>query len=449
MRQQTERASLHPLENSLFRALPPARGAPIYIAYSGGMDSTILLHCCLALRREGLSKAQFAAWHINHQLLPAANEWEAHCVNQCSSLDLPIKVSRLRVSKRGGESTEMAARRCRYALWEEELPAGALLLQAHHQRDQAEILLLRLLRGSRFLRAIPRRRALGRGFLVRPLLGSSYSQISHYQQEKSLLYIADPSNEDTEIERNFIRHQLLPLVSQKWPAAEASLAQGAARLEAQNEIVTEWTRQLPDQLEHRLSVAAILAMKPARAELLINAWLQQLSLAALPCSAKDELLKQLRARADSCPSIQWDGVEMHRYRGYLYAMPTLPEISDKEKAPVALLPAKGGEREYPVWLGSIVIKKAQPSQPGQLMIGYRQGGESIQLSRRRRSLKRILQENHIPPWLRPYVPLIYHNDSPVAVVGINERQKFLIDRGIEAEWKLAAQYGAKQYGAKQ
>lgn len=425
-------SSLHPLERQLLNQLPEA--AKLYIAYSGGMDSTALLHCSVALRRQGLLKSQLAAWHINHQLLPQANSWEDHCANQCKALNLPIRISRLQVKRQGKESLEMAARRARYSLWEEELPTHALLLQAHHQRDQAETLLLRMMRGSRNLGGMPARRALGRGFVYRPFLQTPYGEITNYQQEKSLLCIQDPSNLDDSIERNFIRHRLLPLINQKWQAVEANLAQSAERLNLLREITARWTSQQQSPSDSRLAVAAILAMKPIEAELLINAWLEQHKLTALPRPLTAELLKQLGARPDASPKIQWDGVEMHRYRGYLYAMPPLPE-PDKEQAPVSM---KESKSEYPVRLGSIVITGGKGLE---LSIGYRQGGEKFKLNGSRHSLKNLLQQNHIPPWLRAFVPLIYHNDELVAVAAISEKQDFLIKNSMSVEWKLAPCYG--------
>ncbi len=425
---------LHPLEKELLDQLPQA--GQIYIAYSGGMDSTVLLHCCLRLKRQGLLNSRLAAWHINHQLLPQANSWEEHCINQCKNLKLQIKISRIQVNQKGKESMEMAARLGRYSLWEEELPTDALLLQAHHQRDQAETLLLRLMRGSRNLNGIPQQRKLGRGLVCRPFLQTPYTEISSYQQEKSLLYIHDPSNLDSSIERNFIRHRLLPLISQKWQAVEANLSHSADRLNLLGEITAKWIGQEQDLSHHRLAVASILAMKPIEAELLINAWLDQHKLAILPRPLTAELLKQLRAGPDASPRIQWNRVEMHRYDGYLYAMPLLPETNKKDK-PLAFL-MKETKAEYPVLLGAIVITGGEGLELG---IGYRQGGEKIKLNGSSHSLKNLLQQNRVPPWLRPYVPLIHHHDKLVAVAAINERQDFLIENAISVEWKLAPHYG--------
>jgi len=428
---------LHPLEKKLLNQLPQAM--QIYIAYSGGMDSTVLLHCCLALKHQGLLKSRLAAWHINHQLLPQANSWEEHCINQCKAFNLQIKISRIQVNQQGKDSMEMAARLGRYSLWEEELPTDALLLQAHHQRDQAETLLLRLMRGSRNLHGIPDRRTLGKGLVHRPFLQTPYTEISNYQQEKSLLYIQDPSNLNSSIERNFIRHKLLPLASQKWQAVEANLAHSAERLNLLKEVSAKWIGQEQNLSHHRLSVSALLAMKPIEAELLINAWLEQNNLAILPRPTAVELLKQLKARPDASPKIQWDGVEMHRYGGYLYAMSVLPEANEanKKETPLPFL-IKEKKAEYPVRLGSIVITGGEGLQLG---IGYRRGGEKIQLNGSRHSLKNLFQQNRVPPWLRPYVPLIYHNNKLVAVAAIHEKQDFLIENTMSVEWKLAPHYG--------
>ena len=197
------------------------------VAYSGGCDSHVLLHA-LAGVREQLA-APLAAIHINHRLSEQAGAWAEHCRRICTALDIPLVEVTVHAHPGLGESPEAAAREARYSAWRELLQAGEGLLLAQHQDDQAETLLLQLLRGSgpKGLAAMPPMTDFAAGWLGRPLLGQSRAALCRYAREQALDWIEDPSNLDTDLDRNYLRHELLPVLQARWPSAALTLSRAA------------------------------------------------------------------------------------------------------------------------------------------------------------------------------------------------------------------------------
>ncbi|ERI53187.1 hypothetical protein N878_16440, partial [Pseudomonas sp. EGD-AK9] len=184
------------LDIRLRAALQPWRTAPAWrIAFSGGLDSSVLLHLLAGLvRREALPP--LAAIHVHHGLQPAAEAWPEHCARSCAQLDIPLEIVAVQVAP--GASLEQAARQARYAAFAARLGEGEVLLGAQHRDDQAETLLFRLLRGAgvRGLAAMPVARPLGRGTLVRPLLDVPRTELLAYAEAHGLSWVEDPSNAD-------------------------------------------------------------------------------------------------------------------------------------------------------------------------------------------------------------------------------------------------------------
>lgn len=438
---------LHPLENQLLKALEMRPWTLIYIAYSGGMDSSVLLRLSVALRERKLLKTPLYAWHINHQILPQANAWEKHCRNQCAALGVPLRVSRLEPDKRKGESTEMSARRRRYDLWGRELTRDALLLQAHHQRDQAETLLLRVVRGSRNLHGMPNQRQLRKAWLWRPLLESPHSELLAYQQERSIPYIKDPSNENLQPDRNFIRHRILKSLTQRWPSVQEKIAHSATRLSVHTQALSLFKESLLKQhsQNNRLGISAFARLQPAVVELLIEAWLEKLQLSAAPPAVIREVIRQARARPDANPCLRWQGAEIHRYGSYLYAMPVLPSIGNSF---VIELKEPNDTRRYKLGLGKLVLSPTTNNgfspKTRKMSVRYRQGGEKIRLQQQQHSIKKILQRKHVPPWLRAHIPLLYCEEQLAVLPDICVAQEFSMKEGngLKAHWELDPLYGS-------
>ncbi|HDQ9214135.1 TPA: tRNA lysidine(34) synthetase TilS, partial [Pseudomonas aeruginosa] len=206
-----------PLESRLLQALAPWREAGGWcVAFSGGLDSTVLLHLLAQLARSEALPA-LSALHVHHGLQAAADGWPAHCQAVCRSLGIPLRVERVQVAV--GGSIEQAARDARYRAFQANLGEGQVLLTAQHLDDQAETLLFRLLRGAglRGLAAMPASRPLGGGRLCRPLLGVSRAELEAYAQTHRLDWVEDPSNQDPRFSRNYLRREIMPRLASHWP----------------------------------------------------------------------------------------------------------------------------------------------------------------------------------------------------------------------------------------
>ncbi len=203
-----------------------------FVGFSGGVDSTVLLHLLHRWCAANPGSPNLRALHINHGLQAAAGDWQRHCELVCRSLQVPLYTCTVDVRAQG--SGEAAARTVRYRAFQEQLSPGAVLFLGHHLDDQVETFFLRLLRGAGVegLAAMPRRRTLGEGFLVRPLLEFSRSDIEHYAAHHTLEYVEDPSNSNTTMDRNFLRVKLLPLLASRWPSYRQTVARASGHMAA-------------------------------------------------------------------------------------------------------------------------------------------------------------------------------------------------------------------------
>lgn len=411
------------LESRLLQVLEPWRQAPAWkIAFSGGLDSTVLLHL-LARLRESHALPPLSAIHIHHGLQSVADSWAALCRAQCEALGIPLQVRHVKVDE--GASLERAAREARYAAFAELLGAGEVLLTAQHRDDQAETLLLRLLRGAgvRGLAAMPASRPLAAGRLLRPLLGMTRVELETWATREQLAWVEDPSNLDIRLARNFLRHEILPRLAQHWPAAGAVLARDAEQLAEADDLLGELAEldlaaarpaaepawlALPS-----LALAPLLALSEARQRNALRHWLRALT--RLPEREHWAGWVDLRdARGDAEPVWRLEGGELRRAGGWLWWLngdwlqappPSAVDWSD----PARPLPLPGN--------GRVRLEGALPGRP--LQIRYRQGGEVLELlGRGRRDLKRLLQESGLPAFVRTRLPLLYAGGELLAVANL-------------------------------
>jgi tRNA(Ile)-lysidine synthase len=399
---------------------------PLWVAYSGGLDSHVLLHLLVQARQQ-YPQLNLHAVHIDHGLSPHSAAWRQHCQQVCQELDVDCHVEQLDRSKLTGPSLEASARQARYDIFAKLLSNGGTLLTAHHRDDQAETVLLRLLRGagSQGLAAIPERRSLGKGELARPLLTFSRAQLQRYAQEHQLRWIEDDSNSRTDFDRNYLRHEVMPLLQTRWPAAPTALARAANHCRETavllQELAAQDWQQAQSTVANTLSIAALTLLTPARQRNLLRFWLQQLDL-PLPSERQLEQLRSdcLTQREDATPLMRWLGAEVRRFDGNLYAMPPLT-IHDAN----VILPWLDLSKplQLPSGLGQLTV--AQLEAMGITLIDnmsvsvrFRQGGERIALPGRQgaHALKKLFQEWRVAPWLRDRIPLIYVNDELAAVL---------------------------------
>ncbi len=417
------------------------------IAFSGGMDSSVLLHALVSLGdRLG---APLEALHVDHGLHPDSGQWSAHCTAFCETRSVPLTTCRVDARHRPGESPEAAARRARYAALKGQLDEEDMLLTAHHRDDQAETLLIQLFRGAgpHGLAAMPPQRPFGRALLLRPLLDFSREALLAYARAQQLEWIDDPSNFDTGLERNYLRHELIPAIKQRKPAVSAVLARSATHFAEAAELLDELAHQdlhaLVGSLRAELPVDRLQALEPARRRNLLRYWLRALDL-PLPDTAHLLRIEQevLAAAVDAMPRVMWRGAEVRRYRNRLFAM--LPLAEDRPEGDLAWsgegafdLPARLGTLGITSRTGEGIITRAW--RQAAVTVRFRQGGERCVPTHRghHHQLKKLFQEYGVPPWWRERWPLIYLNGELAAVPGLFTCEPFSAkgdEAGIVINW---------------
>jgi tRNA(Ile)-lysidine synthase len=401
---------------------------PILVGLSGGLDSTVLLRWLStqpAIRAAGLR-----ALHVHHGLQAEAEHWVEHCRELCARLGVPIAVARVEVRNDLGLGREAAARDARHAAFAAELHAGETLALGHHRDDQAETVLLRLLRGSGSdgLAAMRDTRPFATGIIWRPLLGTPRKDLLGYANAHSLSWIEDPSNQDTRLDRNFLRHRVLPVLAERWPHATVALAQSARWLEEDATLIdSEARRRLRDIAgddPRTLSVPKLLALEPAWRARVLRCWRSTLGFSPWPESAHAVVESQvLAARPDALPEYRWPGGVLRRWHELLYIdhpRPSLPENWSCEwdgREPLAL---PTGDTLALVFVGGPSgPDSAAERPPTKYCVSARVGGERIRLPGRSHShsLKHVLQTRDIPPWQRNRMPLLFAADGELLAAG--------------------------------
>lgn len=402
--------------------LAPWRQATAWrVAYSGGLDSTVLLHILASLApRETIPP--LTAVHIHHGLQAVGDLWPEHCQRVCDELVVPLKV--VRVSVAPGASLEQAARDARYAAFAAQLGDSEVLLVAQHADDQAETLLFRLLRGAgvRGLAAMPISRSLGQGHVLRPLLNCSQAELRDYAVKHNLQWVEDPSNGDEQFSRNFLRRQVLPMLTQRWPQAVSRFSQATEHLREASEMLDELAVQdlaaaqgsagcgwlkLPS-----LALAPLRAISSARQRNALRYWLRDLT--PMPDTEHWEGWRNLRdAAVDAAPIWRLAGGEIHRGDERLWWL-----SGDWLRQPEPIrLPMVAGQPLALPGNGHVRIEGQLPV--GDWSVVYRQGGEVMNLpGRGRRDLKRLLNEQAVTKFIRGRLPLLICDGQLVAVANM-------------------------------
>ncbi|AHE98057.1 tRNA lysidine(34) synthetase TilS [Thioalkalivibrio paradoxus] len=390
------------------------------VAFSGGRDSTVLLHALACLD----SGRTLTAMHVHHGLHEHAQAQAEHCQRFAAQIGVTCDVRRIRVPQDSAEGLEAAARDARYQVLVERMSTNSCVLTAHHAGDQAETFLLAALKGSGpyGLAAMRPLRRLGPCWLGRPLLGVGAAAVAAYAREQHLNWVEDPSNRDTRFDRNYLRRQVLPVLGPRF-AVEPRLG-GAARLQAE---AVEVLEGLLDPIVERLGgpapgtlrVGGFLDQPPERRSWLLRRFLERAGVPAPRRGPLREFLRQLaEAGPDSSPVLQWNGSSLRSYRGLLYLLgagePGPPP------PPGTLLDWPRGAPQMTLPDGRVLtvadLRAAGIRSSEGLRIGFRQGGEVLHTPAGRRSLKTLMQARGIPPWQRARVPLVRLNDEWVAAL---------------------------------
>lgn len=409
-------------------------GARVLVAYSGGLDSTVLLHALAQRNVPGL-----VAVHVHHGLQEAADGWARDCAAFCKSLGVSMILCRAAIAGDDAAGPEGAAREARYALLRAEMQSGDLLVTAHHRDDQAETVLLRLLRGAGIhgLAAMRPLTVFAPGQLWRPLLDQPRSALRDYADQRRLHWIDDPHNEDPRYARSWMRRQVMPGLRTRFAQTDASLAR-AARLAAEAADLLD-DRAAEDHLQAAqgaaLSVSRLLTLSSARRHNLIRWWLHQQGFRAPFADHLDLIDEQLlRPGPGATPRHAWPGCELRRYRDQLHAMTPLPAAP---KAGDWGLWSTDTQFRLPGDSG--VLEASQPP-PVPLRVRSAQPGEAFRAdgAPHARTLRNRFQELGVAPWLRARIPVIEAADGALCMPGIGatrEWRESLVAQGWQGFWR--------------
>ena len=408
------------------------------VAFSGGMDSTVLLHAAARHLQEAGELARLTAHHLDHGLIAASKGMAAHCRRVADALGVDFACDRLQVSVEGNR--EANARDARYARFEEALAPGETLLLAHHANDQAETLLMRLMRGSggALLRGMPRERALAKGRLLRPFLHLPRRQLEAYARARRLTWFEDPSNRDLAHDRNYIRHQVLPRLTSRWPQAVGSISRACSAFDKEFAGLDAFALRAAEEVlmdENSLSVEALLALPESVQALVLRRALECMGLLSLSQAHLEEILSQASAPGDRLPEFALrPDLRLARFDGKLvlrrmhetsparaYAWPLHEDLC----LPQGRLVAKCNHAEQ----GACVAQGLT-----NLEVRFRRGGERLRVRGVSKKVSRVFQESSVPPWQRAGWPLLYAGDALVCVAGIAVDDAFAEDEGWRIEW---------------
>ncbi|GAB3090919.1 tRNA lysidine(34) synthetase TilS [Lysobacter terrae] len=413
-------------------------GGAFVVGLSGGLDSMALLHALSVLpevRQRGLR-----ALHVHHGLHADADAWQLHCEDACTQLQVPLRSVRVDVAH-AGEGLEAAARQARRAAFAGELEDGEVLALAHHRDDQAETFLLRALRGSGVdgLGSIRPVQRFGIGWVWRPLLDCARAQLQAYAQTQHLSWVEDPSNADDRFDRNFLRNRVVPLLRERWPHAADALAASAALCAQADELLdAEDARGLASSRTadpQVLSRDALLVLPAARRARVLRRWIEALGLPPLPAEGVARIEADLLpARADAEPCFQWQDAQIRAWRDLLHAARVRPVL------PSSWRQAWDGAVPLALPDGSTLALRGTDAFDAPLTVQARQGGERMTLPGRAHShtLKHVLQDLGVPPWVRERLPLLCTADELLAAADIAYSARFdawLRERGARLDWR--------------
>ncbi|GJM14239.1 MAG: tRNA(Ile)-lysidine synthase [Pseudohongiella sp.] len=417
------------------------------IGLSGGLDSVVLLAAMAGLRDASETGIELRAIHVNHQLQAEADGWEQHCSDLCNRLNIELVTTRVEVPK--GSGLENAAREARYREFEATLQRDEELLLAHHRDDQMETLLLRLMRGSgsRGLSGIPVSRELGFSRLVRPLLDIDRAELQDYAETSQLSWIEDCSNLDERFDRNYCRHRLLPLIEARWPGYRESWSKSAALANESEALIRDLAildlAQIGTASPSIVNRTKLLALSEPRRRNVLRHWLASLGASELGWNQLQQLSNEVLLNASG--QFVGDAYQIFCFRECVYVVDALglrvePDAIDLASgnelmaAQKLALPDNGWLLISETTGGGICLDKLE-----HLSVRYRQGGESCELAGRpSKTLKKILQESEVPPWLRARIPLLYSGEDLACIPGVGVSAQFAAEEGESGrsvEWK--------------
>jgi len=420
------------------QAVSPYR--QLLVGFSGGLDSTVLLHR-LKRWRDLEPDVQIRAIHIHHGLSPYAEAWVAHCEALCADWAIPLVVERV-VLEDDGLGIEGQARKARYAAFARALQPGEALVTAQHLDDQCETFLLALKRGSgpAGLSAMPERADFVGTHLIRPLLGEKRTSLEAWAREHRLRWIEDESNQDDTYDRNFLRLRVVPLLTARWGHFTEATARSAMLCAEQESLLDELLGGELAELvseEGALAIAPMESMSVMRRAALLRRWLASQGAAMPSRTMLSRIWEEVaQAREDATPYVYLNGFEVRRFKGQLWWVQSTPSLSD-----VVLDWLTPGETlMLPSGMGGVSLVNSGhvrlPNADEPVTVRFKAGGMLHVVGRNGgRKLKKIWQENHIPPWRRDSTPLLFYGETLIAAAGVFITKEGWTEKGVNFEWE--------------
>ncbi|MEE8379836.1 MAG: tRNA lysidine(34) synthetase TilS [Gammaproteobacteria bacterium] len=427
------------------------------VAYSGGLDSHVLLNSISGCKEMG--DIEIVAIHVNHGLSDHADTWSEHCATQCKKLGIAYVGVTVDATPDAGESPEAAAREVRYSAFEDVINEGDCLLTAHHQDDQAETLLIQLLRGAgpRGLAAMPVFSDFGKGWHARPLLAVARIELETYAKENNLSWVDDESNFDTGYDRNFLRHEILPLLKERFPAVSATLSRSSSLCSEAALILTDSARNDYQSMlvgSNTFSANALFDLGEIRARNVLHQWFRDNEYPTPTAAQMQRIWEDVVCTSDgSCPLVTWSEIEVRRYRDVIYVSTALKPHDAKQ-----VLQWDMDEPLDITGLGQLSCLSHRANDNTKLLsekrlagkmieMRFRQGGEEIKPIGRNghHSLKKLFQEQGITPWERDRLPLLFVEDDLIAVADLWIADSYKANTGelgYEINWSPSGNFGA-------
>lgn len=409
----------------LTQSFPDYNKRTIYIAFSGGLDSSTILHIFYKLKKQKLIH-NLKAIHVNHNLQKNSASWEDNCASICSQFGIDLIVEHIKLESE--TNIEANARDLRYKCFAKHLEKNDILILAHHQQDQAETFLLHTFKGSglKGLCSIPKIRKLEAGHAYRPLLNINREHITAYAKENNLTWINDHSNTDTKFNRNYIRHKVLETITPRWPAAVNCIARTIQHCNQAQALITEFIQPiLNERTRLNTNILSIIGFHNMSAQLQDHIILSWLDLCAVPKPNSNKISEVRRnivlAKQDKQPAIYWDKYCIRRYQKHLYLLKNLVEITTYD-IEIDWNISENETLILPRNLGELTIKTdckngIDPKYLKNVVVSFKQTGQRCQPTGRIGShpIKKLFQEWKIPPWERHKIPIIKHKNNIISI----------------------------------
>jgi tRNA(Ile)-lysidine synthase len=436
------------IESALVSAIIKHPKTPLVIAFSGGVDSQVLLHALAKLKQAKQFPNPMTVCHVNHGLSANASAWQTFAHKVCQKLNVTFTVCQVNVQSQPQQSLEALAREARYQALKSIYDQQSLIITGHHRDDQAETFLLALKRGAglKGLSAMAAETKQGKDTLLRPLLNISRAEIVNYANNYKLNWVEDESNSDTRFDRNFIRQKIMPLLNERWPSITQTINRSSRHcLEGQlllNELAEQDLTSC-QLIKQSLSVSELSKLSTARFNNLIRYFLAQHHYLMPSTEQLAQVYQQLFSNEDKNPAVKVANNYLRRYKNALYLTADFIDVSDwqtgiccDEKESVAIAKVI----ELPDGLGKLIFSNSQPCEllPSDQLIALPTKAQKVTLRfchrnptclpdyrNHSRSLKKVLQELNIPPWQRKRIPFLYYDNVLVAAIGYFVCQGFV------------------------